>query len=161
MFLPGSLVLAQEGATLKADKPVVIRADADSPAAPVMKKLIFLDFYNESNDPNVKWLADSIGESIFELTKNKYKYVRIESKVWREYAKSQSFKPEDFYDIDNLQAIGFALKADGIIFGKFRSSPESIEISGKILSVVDKEIVAEKYHRAIFEPDVRRRAGCL
>ena len=144
LLLSGSALLAQSGTTFKADKPVVIQADNDNPAAPAIKKLIFLDFYNESNDPNVKWLTDSIGESIFELTKNKYKYVRIESKVWREYAKSQSFKPEDFYDIDKLQAMGFALKADGIIFGKFRSTPENIEISGKILSVVDKYIVAEK-----------------
>ncbi len=134
---------AEQAATLKADKPVVIEAGAD-PAAPITKKLIFLDFYNESNDPNVKWLTDSIGESIFELTKNKYRYVRIESRVWREYAASKAFRPEDFYDVDKLQAMGFALKADGIIFGKFRSSAENIEISGKILSVVDKDIVAEK-----------------
>ncbi|GAB4431614.1 MAG: hypothetical protein OHK0011_14430 [Turneriella sp.] len=144
MVLPGSLLFAQEGATLKAGKPVIIQSEADAPAAPAIKKLLFLDFYNESNDPNVKWLTDSIGESIFELTKNKYKYVRIESKVWRDYAKAKEFKPEDFYDVDKLQAMGFALKADGIIFGRFRSSPENIEISGKILSVVDKDIVAEK-----------------
>jgi TolB-like protein len=144
LVLPVSSLFAQGGATFKADKPVVIQADNDNPVAPSFKKLIFLDFYNESNDPNVKWLTDSIGESIFELTKNKYKYARIESKVWREYAKSKDFKPQDFYDVDKLQAMGFALKADGIIFGKFRSSPENIEISGKILSVVDKDIVAEK-----------------
>jgi len=128
---------------VKTSSPVIIEADKQ-PVAPVIKKLIFLDFYNESNDPNVKWLTDSIGESIFELTKSKYNYVRIEPKVWREYAKSKDFKPQDFYDIEKLQAMGFALKADGIIFGKFTSSPESIVISGKILSVVDKDIVAEK-----------------
>jgi len=137
-------IAAEPNATFKSDKPVVIEAGADAAAVPIVKKLIFLDFYNESNDPNVKWLTDSIGESIFELTKNKYKYVRIDSKVWREYANSKAFRPEDFYEVDKLQAMGFALKADGIIFGKFRSSPENIEISGKILSVVDKDIVAEK-----------------
>ncbi|AFM12833.1 DUF5683 domain-containing protein [Turneriella parva] len=136
---------AGEEQKTKTSAPVVIEADKQGPAAaPVVKKLIFLDFYNESNDPNVKWLTDSIGESIFELTKSKYNYVRIEPKVWREYAKTKNFKPEDFYDTEKLQAMGFALKADGIIFGKFTSSPENIVISGKILSVVDKEIVAEK-----------------
>lgn len=143
-LLFASLLPAQAETVLKNTKPIVIRADAGNENTTTTKKLIFLEFYNESNDPNVKWLTDSIGESIFELTKDKYKYVRIESKVWRDYAKSQSFKPEDFYDVDKLQAMGFALKADGIIFGKFRSSTENIEISGKILSVVDKDIVAEK-----------------
>jgi len=135
--------LAAEDQKTKTSAPIVIEADKQT-AAPAIKKLIFLDFYNESSDPNVKWLTDSIGESIFELTKNKYNYVRIDNKIWREYAKAKNFKPEDFYDTEKLQAMGFALKADGIVFGKFKSSPENILISGKILSVVDKDIVAEK-----------------
>lgn len=134
-----------ETKTFKTDTPIVIEADKQTATTgPAIKKLIFIDFYNESNNPNAKWLTDSIGESIFELTKNKYNYVRIPNKVWREYATQKNFKPADFYDIEKLQAMGYALKVDGIIFGKFITTEENIQISGKILSVVDKDIIAEK-----------------
>jgi TolB-like protein len=134
-----------EAKTFKSDIPIVIEADkSTATTGPAIKKLIFIDFYNESNNPNAKWLVDSIGESIFELTKNKYNYTRIPNKVWREYATQKNFKPEDFYNTEKLQAMGYALKVDGIIFGKFITTEENIQISGKILSVVDKEIIAEK-----------------
>lgn len=139
-----TLLFAQNAPNFKTDKAIVIESDKAAGQVPVVKKLIFLDFYNASNNANVKWLTDSIGESIFELTKNKYKYVRIDNKVWREYATSKGFKPQDFYDVEKLQAMGFALKADGIVFGKFSTTEENIEISGKILSVVDREVIAEK-----------------
>ncbi len=135
--------LGAEEQKVKTSAPVVIEADKQG-AAPAIKKIIFLDFYNESNDPNAKWLTDSIGESIFELTKKKYNYIRLENKIWREYAKAKEFKPADFYDVEKLQAMGFALKVDGIVFGRFVTSAENIQISGKILSVVDREIIAEK-----------------
>lgn len=131
--------------TFKSDKPIVIEADKPTAVQGIaMKKLIFLDFYNESDNPNAKWLTDSIGESIFELTKTKYNYARIPNKVWRDYAAQKNFKPADFYNTEKLQAMGYALKVDGIIFGKFITTEENIQISGKILSVVDKEIIAEK-----------------
>lgn len=144
LCVAANLKAQEKTVPLKVKKPVVIQSTPNSATAASSKKLLFLDFYNESNDPNVAWLTDSIGESIFELTKDKYNYTRIESRIWRDYAQAQRFKPEDFYDIDKLQAMGLALKADGIIFGKFRSTAENIEISGKILSVVDKDIIAEK-----------------
>ena len=143
VLLSAQTLAAQTTQTFKSDKPIIFESDKTT-VAPVIKKLIFIDFYNESNDANVKWLTDSIGESIFELTKNKYKYTRIENKVWRDYAAAKGFKPQDFYDVEKLQAMGFALKADGIIFGKFSTTTENIEITGKILSVVDREIIAEK-----------------
>ncbi len=150
------MLSAQNAPNFKTDKAIVIESEKPSGLAPATKKLIFLDFYNESNDANVKWLTDSIGESIFELTKNKYKYIRIENRVWREYATSKGFKPQDFYDVEKLQAMGYALKVDGIIFGKFSTTAENIEISGKILSVVDRDIIAEKnvtvpFSSAMFE----------
>lgn len=147
---------AQNAPSFKSEKAIVIESDKSAGPVLATKKLIFLDFYNASNDANVKWLTDSIGESIFELTKNKYKYIRIENKVWREYATAKGFKPEDFYNVEKLQAMGYALKADGIVFGKFTTTAENIEISGKILSVVDREIIAEKnvtvpFSSAMFE----------
>lgn len=143
-FAGQTVLSAQTAPNFKTDKAIVIQSEKSAAPLPSVKKLIFLDFYNASNNANVKWLTDSIGESIFELTKNKYKYIRIENKVWREYATSKAFKPEDFYDVEKLQAMGFALKVDGIVFGKFSTTAENIEISGKILSVVDREIIAEK-----------------
>ena len=143
-FVFQTMLSAQNAPNFKTDKAIVIQSEKSPGPLPPVKKLIFLDFYNASNNANVKWLTDSIGESIFELTKNKYKYIRIENRVWREYAVSKGFKPQDFYDVEKLQAMGFALKADGIVFGKFSTTEENIEISGKILSVVDREIIAEK-----------------
>ena len=118
---------------------VVDLATAEPP-----KKLIFLDFYNESKDVNAKWVEDSIGESIYELTKSKYNYVRIPKEEWKKYVTSQGLTPADLYDTTKLQKMGLALAADGIIFGKFTTSNNKLEISGKILSVVDREIVVEK-----------------
>jgi len=108
------------------------------------KKLIFLDFYNESNDANAKWVEDSIGESIYELTKGKYNYVRVPREEWKKYVTTQGLTPADLYDTNKLQKMGLALGADGIIFGKFTTGNNKLEISGKILSVVDRETVAEK-----------------
>jgi hypothetical protein len=144
-FAWGGAIFAQEAKTFKSDTPIIMEADkVTATTGATIKKLIFLDFYNESNNPNAKWLTDSIGESIFELTKNKYNYLRIENKVWREYTTKKNFKPEDFYNLEKLQAMGYALKVDGIVFGKFVTTEENVQISGKILSVVDKEIIAEK-----------------
>jgi TolB-like protein len=146
----------EEKKVLKTDAPIVIEADKSAAAGQAPKKLIFIDFYNESNDANAKWLTDSIGESIYELTRKKYNYIRVENKVWREYAAAKGFQPADFYNTEKLQAMGYALHLDGIVFGKFSTTKDHIEISGKILSVVDKDIIAEKnvtvpYSSAMFE----------
>ncbi|MBS0619709.1 MAG: hypothetical protein JSR44_16100 [Spirochaetes bacterium] len=141
---PLATSFAVEEKTLRVEKPVVIQAESSAPVALAKKKLVFLDFYNESNDPNTKWLTDSIGDSIYELTKNKYNYTRIDNKVWRDYTTAHNFKPADFYDTEKLQKMGYDLHLDGIVFGKFVATKENIQISGKILSVVDKDIIAEK-----------------
>ena len=71
LFVYVGNLFAQNAPSFKTEKAIII--ESDKPAGPVssVKKLIFLDFYNASNDANVKWLTDSIGESIFELTKIK------------------------------------------------------------------------------------------
>lgn len=120
------------------------KAGAGLETQQVTKKLIFVDFYNESKDVNTKWLESSIGEAMHDLAKSKYKYERIPPEVWQDYAKRNNYKDSDLYNEDKLQKMGIALKADGIIYGKFISGKDNITINGKILSVVDKEVVAEK-----------------
>jgi len=141
---PFTLSFAVEEKTFRVEKPVVIQAESSAPAVNAKKKLVFLDFYNETNDLNTKWLTNSIGDSIYELTKSKYNYTRIDNKVWRDYTIAQNFKPADFYDTEKLQKMGYDLHLDGIVFGKFVTTKDNIQISGKILSVVDKDIIAEK-----------------
>lgn len=113
-------------------------------APTVNKKLIFADFYNESKDQNTRWIESSIGEAMHELAKDKYKYERIPAETWKEYVKKNNYTEADLYNEDKLQKMGIALKADGIIYGKFTSANDAIAINGKILSVVDKEVIAEK-----------------
>lgn len=108
------------------------------------KKLIFINFYNATGNKNTAYLESSIVDSIHELIKDKYSYDRIPADVWRKFAQSHAFSEADYYDQEKLQKIGAALNADGIIFGKLSAHPDGILITGKILSVVEKEVIAEK-----------------
>lgn len=108
------------------------------------KKLIFINFYNATGNKNTAYLESSIVDSIHELIKDKYSYERIPADVWRKFAQSGEFRDADYYDQQKLQKIGAQFKADGIIFGKLSSHPDGILITGKILSVVEKEVIAEK-----------------
>lgn len=113
-------------------------------ATGMRKKLIFINFYNATGNKNTAYLESSIVDSIHELIKDKYSYDRIPADVWRKYAQSREFSEADYYDQEKLQKIGAALNADGIIFGKLTSHPDGVLITGKILSVVEKEVIAEK-----------------
>lgn len=113
-------------------------------ATGMRKKLIFINFYNATGNKNTAYLETSIVDSIHELIKDKYSYERIPADVWRKHAQSVNFSDADYYDQEKLQKIGFALNADGIIFGKLSGHPDGIMITGKILSVVEKEVIAEK-----------------
>lgn len=108
------------------------------------KKIIFLRYYNESNDKNSKYLENSISESIHELVKDKYKYERVSADATEKFLAVHNYTEADLFDTAKLQQMGLALKTDGIIFGKFTTTPGNIKITGKILSVVDREIIAEK-----------------
>lgn len=130
---------AQETPSLKAEnkaeKAIVIQDHSLPSAIQTKKRLVFLDFYNESNDANTKWLTNSVGDALYEFTRAKYDYTRIDNSVWRDYARKNNFEPKDFYDIEKLQKMGYALHLDGIIFGKFITTAQNIKITGKILSV--------------------------
>jgi hypothetical protein len=131
---------------LKSKKAVVLNAAPEAkPLSNIPKKrLIFVNFYNSTGNPNTRYLESSIIEAIDELIRDKYHYDRVSGQEWQKFIQYGDFAPEDFYDTEKLLKIGYAFKADGIIFGKIESHPKGVIIKGKILSVVEKEVVAEK-----------------
>lgn len=108
------------------------------------KKLIFLDFYNESNDTNLQYLSNSIGDAVDAAIKDKYRYTVIPSATWKKYATENKWEQKDFYDIKKIREMGKALGADGVIYGKYTSRAGNLEIQGAIFSVIDGEIVDEQ-----------------
>lgn len=105
------------------------------------KKLIFLDFYNESNDKNLQYLSNSIGDAVDAAIKDKYRYTVIPSATWKKYANENKWQEKDFYDNNKIREMGKALGADGVIYGKYTSKEGNLEIQGVIFSVIDGEIV--------------------
>ncbi len=119
---------------------------ARQPVTSKVKKLLFLDFYNETGNASYRWAKNTIPDNIDKAIKNKYRYSKISSAKWQKYVKENGYKPVDLFDEDKISAMGKALGANGIIYGKFKADTKNnrLEISGRILSVVDAEIVAEK-----------------
>lgn len=107
------------------------------------RQLVFLDFYNESNDQEYQYLETSIGDAIYRATVNKYVYSRIDKRVWQRYVQASRFKPADFFDRGKIQTVGNAIPADAIIFGKFTVTEKGVKISARALAVFSREIIAE------------------
>ncbi|RME93259.1 MAG: hypothetical protein D6767_01395, partial [Candidatus Hydrogenedentota bacterium] len=103
-----------------------------------LKKIIFLDFYNQNADPNYRWLETNISENLHEMAKKKYRYIKISKEKWQQTARKLGFQPKDFINIKKLSLLGKNLGAHGIVFGHFYvNSNNQMKISGKILSVLD------------------------
>lgn len=131
---------ALTAAPMKSAPVVVGEAPTEAPA----KKLIFLDFYNEANDKNLQYVANSIGDAVHESIKGKYRYDRIASSTWKKYAAQQKWTEKDFFDAVKIREMGRVLGADGVIYGKYVSKEGNLEIQGVIFSVIDGEIVDEQ-----------------
>ena len=108
------------------------------------KKLIFLDFYNEANDKNLQYIANSIGDAVHDAIKNKYRYARIPSATWKKYAAEQKWTEKDFFDAKKIREMGRVLGADGVIYGKYNTVEQRLELHGIIFSVIDGEVVDEQ-----------------
>ena len=89
VFCGAALGAAPKDKTLKA-APIVLAGN--------QKKLIFLDFYNESHDKNLQYIANSIGDAVHDSIKEKYRYDRIPSAAWKKYATDNKWEEKDFYD---------------------------------------------------------------
>ena len=115
-------------------------------AALTSKKLLFLPFYNEASEADFAWLENSIGHSIDEAARKKYNYVRIDDSIFTKHFAAQGYKSADLYDFDKITKIARELGADGVIYGTFKpdATKSHIVVTGKILSAIDREIVAEK-----------------
>lgn len=113
-------------------------------AAP--KKLLFLPFFNEAADQNFSWLENSIGSSIHDVAHKRYQYTKIDDADFSIYFINKGYSPSDLYDFKKITKIAHDLGVDGVIYGTFKPDAEkaNVIVTGKILSVVDKEIIAEK-----------------
>jgi hypothetical protein len=117
-----------------------------APKAAPSKKLLYIDFYNQANDQNVKWIENSIITSLHEATRVRFKYEKIDEALWRKEAAKLKLSGPDFFSQDKIRDLGKALKANGVIYGQFTIDPRTglLTIEGKILSVADNEIVGEE-----------------
>jgi len=127
---------------------------SSTPAAP--KKLLFLPFYNEANNADFKWLETTIGESINDIAKTRYRYLKIDDAAFKSYFKNKGYAAADLYSREKVREIAKNLGADGVIFGEFKpdtsttlsdrtsTATGNLIVTGKILSVIDNELVAEK-----------------
>lgn len=122
--------------------PVFAAKPEQTPTA--RKKLIFVNFYNATGNKNIAYLESSIVDSIHELIKDKYSYDRVTADEWKKFVSHNGFTEADYYDPEKLQKVGSQFHADGIIFGKLSNHPDGVLITGRILSVIEKEVIAEK-----------------
>ena len=119
-------------------------AKTDPVVLTARKKLVFVNFYNATGNKNIAYLESSIVDSIHELIKDKYPYDRVTAEEWKKFVSYNDFTEADYYDPEKLQKVGALFHADGIIFGKLSNHPDGVLITGKILSVIEKEVIAEK-----------------
>lgn len=116
------------------------------------KKLLFLPFYNETGDKNFAWLETNIGDSLHDAARKKYSYEKISDEDFQRYFVRKGYAPSDLYNFDKILKIAKDCGADGVIFGVFTKNSLSagkeqknmITLTGKILSVIDGEIVGAK-----------------
>lgn len=110
------------------------------------KKLLFIDFYNQPQDQNLRWIESSITTSLHEASRTRFKYEKVDESLWRQEAAKLKLSGADFFDQDKIRDLGKALKANGVIYGQFVIDPRTglLTIEGKILSVADNEIVGKE-----------------
>ena len=134
--LPYAAVHAAEG-SLGKSAPVEIRA---------AKKLLFLPFYNEATDQNLAWLESSIGHSMHEIASKSFRYEKVDDNDFTMYFINKGYQVSDLYDFEKITKIAHDLGVDGVIYGRFKADEERVNVivTGKILSVIDREVIAER-----------------
>jgi hypothetical protein len=126
---------------------VNLGAKAPAAAAVALKKrIIFSQFFNEPGEKNYAWLEKSVIDAMHANMRKKYSYEKIDEDILGRYMAANGYLPQDRFDREKLRRMGLGLKADGIIFGKFSIDAKSkkLELTGKILSIADDAIIAEK-----------------
>lgn len=110
------------------------------------KKLLFLPFYNEAANKNFAWLETTIGHSLHESAKKKYNYEKIDDSDFSVYFINKGYAASDLYNFEKIAKIAHDLGVDGVIYGTFKpdAGKANVVVTGKILSVIDREIIAEK-----------------
>lgn len=110
------------------------------------KKLLFLPFYNEAANKNFAWLETTIGHSLHDSAKKKYNYEKVDDNDFSVYFINKGYAPSDLYNFEKIGKIAHDLGVDGVIYGTFKpdASNANVVVTGKILSVIDREIIAEK-----------------
>jgi hypothetical protein len=126
-----------EPKTIRKSKPIAIVAP---------KKLLFLPFYNEAANKNFAWLETTIGHSLHESAKQKYNYEKVDDNDFSVYFINKGYAASDLYNFEKIAKIAHDLGVDGVIYGTFKpdASKANVVVTGKILSVIDREIIAEK-----------------
>jgi len=145
--LPLVAVSGSEARQPLKSQTVEIKGAPERPA----KRLLFLDFYNEADEKNYQFLAASISDAAHNSIRSRFRYVKIDSQLWRDYAQQNAWQAADFYDPVKIRRMALDLGADGAIYGRFVASEQVLQIDGAILSAVDGEILGRS--QASARPD--------
>ncbi len=108
-----------------------------------LRQILFLDFYNETRNTEYKYLEKEIGESVYKATINKYAYAQIDRNTWQDYVRRSGLTASHLADREKVQMMGQALPADGVVYGKFEVLEGKIHLSGRVLSVLSRELMGE------------------
>lgn len=112
------------------------------------RQIAFFDFANETHDTEYKYLETEIGETVYQMTVNKYVYARTDRNQWQVYLRRTDSRGSKLTAREKAQFAGQAIPVDGVIYGKFEVSQGKILISGYVLSILSKELLAE-VHKTI------------
>lgn len=137
LTLPLAAANGMEAPQALKSQTIEIKGASDKPA----KRLVFLDFYNEAKDTNYQFLAASISDAAHLSIRSRYRYVKMDAQLWRDYAKRNGWQAADFYAPVKIRRMALDLGADGVIYGRFVASAQVLQIDGAILSAVDGEIL--------------------
>lgn len=122
-------------------------ANKTSPREEVaLKKVIFLPFYNQDNKRDYAWIETSITLWLDDAARKKYRYIKVPKSSWQNYMKKNDLSNADLFNEKKISEMGKALGADGVVYGRFSYNKETnkMVIEGKILSVIDEDILADK-----------------
>lgn len=122
----------------------------------LQRKIAFFDFYNQSQNNDYKYLETEIGETVYQLTVQRYVYEKIDRNQWQAYLRKTDSKSSKLSERAKAQSVGQAIPADGVIYGNFEISEGKIRISGFVLSILSKEILAEVHKTINISPQISR-----
>ncbi|MDH4128771.1 MAG: hypothetical protein OEV44_08470 [Spirochaetota bacterium] len=116
----------------------IIKPASKIPSKPLSKiSLVFLDLVNETSRGDYKYLSENIPN----ITKNaflrKRNYPIVPTEKTQDVINDKNIKPNELNNAEKALEIGKTVKADMVIFGKYKVTNGNINISLKVVDTRD------------------------